>query len=270
MDALLKLEFWSESCQGWVPLSNVVDNLKVVAGFAGVGGQAKRAAWSKYFEDRGVCSGNIHIDSDVGMTLAALDGPAVVLIAGTGSVGFGKVDDGAGFIQEGGLGWFLGDEGSGFFVGKQAIRLAFTQGVNRADPFITAVLKQYEADFGELSMGALHANIVSGGFSPAQVAAFAPIVFEFANQGNGLAVGIVSDAAYALAQLLAKVLGQMDVPSVTVYLVGGLFRDEDFLAGVQTSEALRSAAHQKIVWNSTYLAPDANPAEAWAVKNLIK
>ena len=51
------------------------------------------------------------------------DGVGVALIAGTGSVAFGRAADGR-TIRCGGWGYLLGDEGSGYAIGRAALRLA--------------------------------------------------------------------------------------------------------------------------------------------------
>jgi len=54
--------------------------------------------------------------------LAAFDrGPGVILVASTGSVAFARGLDGK-TARAGGLGPLLGDEGSGFWLGRQALR----------------------------------------------------------------------------------------------------------------------------------------------------
>ena len=67
----------------------------------------------------------IVIESDVFAVLAAATGAAagIGLIAGTGSIAGSVSDQGARLIQ-GGWGFLLGDEGSGFWIGREAMRAA--------------------------------------------------------------------------------------------------------------------------------------------------
>ncbi|WP_404814246.1 BadF/BadG/BcrA/BcrD ATPase family protein [Kitasatospora fiedleri] len=51
------------------------------------------------------------------------DGTGTVLIAGTGAICV-RLDAGRTVAQHGGLGWLLGDEGGGFWLGRQALRHA--------------------------------------------------------------------------------------------------------------------------------------------------
>src|SRR5262249_60111092 len=58
-------------------------------------------------------------DALVALTAGAGDGPGVVIIAGTGSIAYGR--DGAGHAaRAGGGGPILGDEGSGVWIGRPA------------------------------------------------------------------------------------------------------------------------------------------------------
>jgi len=62
----------------------------------------------------------------VALTAGAGDDPGVVLIAGTGSIAYGR--DGAGrAARAGGWGYLLGDEGGGFWIGRAALSAVVRQ-----------------------------------------------------------------------------------------------------------------------------------------------
>ena len=64
----------------------------------------------------------VHVTADFAVALeaAAGEGPGVVLIAGTGSCAFGRSSDGR-FARAGGYGPWVGDEGSAYNIGRQAV-----------------------------------------------------------------------------------------------------------------------------------------------------
>lgn len=105
-------------------LSRSVDSAAfAIAGTRDPAVAAAMADWAKQqqFAQR------VRIVTDFEPMLSAVnaDGPAVGLIAGTGSVAFARDAEGT-IHQVGGLGYLLGDEGSGFSIGRQAIRKAAT------------------------------------------------------------------------------------------------------------------------------------------------
>jgi len=67
----------------------------------------------------------IRVESDAFVAYAGALGlkPGVLLIAGTGSIAIGRKPDGS-MIRVGGWGPHFGDEGSGFWIGREAVRAA--------------------------------------------------------------------------------------------------------------------------------------------------
>jgi glucosamine kinase len=68
------------------------------------------------------CPVHVTGDADAARHAAFLGAPGVVVIAGTGSVALGW--DGERFARAGGHGFLLGDEGSAYWIGREAVRAA--------------------------------------------------------------------------------------------------------------------------------------------------
>jgi len=66
----------------------------------------------------------VHVtdDADTARAGAFLGAPGIVVMAGTGSVALGS--DGERFARAGGHGFLLGDEGSAYWIGREAVRAA--------------------------------------------------------------------------------------------------------------------------------------------------
>jgi glucosamine kinase len=66
----------------------------------------------------------VHVtdDADTAWAGAFLGAPGIVVMAGTGSVALGS--DGERFARAGGHGFLLGDEGSAYWIGREAVRAA--------------------------------------------------------------------------------------------------------------------------------------------------
>ena len=65
-------------------------------------------------------------DALVALEAGAGDGPGIVLIAGTGSICYGRNEEGQA-ARAGGWGYMLGDEGSGWWIGRRALSAVMRQ-----------------------------------------------------------------------------------------------------------------------------------------------
>jgi N-acetylglucosamine kinase-like BadF-type ATPase len=167
-------------------------------------------------------------DAPVALAGAVQTLPAVVVIAGTGSVAFGKRDDGLS-ARAGGWGYLFGDAGSAFAVARDALAHAMREDDRGArSPLGDAAL----AYFDQRSLRALATDALLGRISRGQLAAFARVVHDAARLGDAAAAAIVDEAASALAELAAAVLARLDLAAhaVPVAFTGGSFQNDAFFA----------------------------------------
>jgi glucosamine kinase len=191
----------------------------LLVGAAGAGRQPEREELRTALRSENLVS-YVRVTTDIEIALAAAfaDGPGIVVSAGTGSVAVGR--DRAGKQHRiGGYGWQMGDEGSGYAIGRASLG-AVSRAVDGRSPntalsnrLLTATRS---ADFDSLVSWA-------AGASPAEVAALAPHVLAVAAEGDPLAQGIADYAARELSQLAICLLPKMDLtPPVQVAITGGL------------------------------------------------
>jgi glucosamine kinase len=188
-------------------------------GAAGAGREPERDELQKALRTENLAA-TVVVSTDIDIALAAAfgDGPGIVVSAGTGSVAVGR-----GRTEKrhriGGYGWQMGDEGSGYAIGRAALG-AVSRAADGRSPR-TALSERVLAvtrseDFDALVRWAAAA-------SPAEVAALAPHVLDVAAHGDILAQGIADYAARELTQLVICLLPKMDVePPVGVAITGGL------------------------------------------------
>jgi N-acetylglucosamine kinase-like BadF-type ATPase len=145
----------------------------------------------------------------------------VVLVSGTGSVAVARTPDGV-THRSGGLGWQMGDEGSGYAIGRAAL-LAVGRAHDRRGPataLMEDIAKALRMDLDGLVRWSTSAE-------PGEVAALAPAVLDAARRGDAVAKGIVEAAANELvahvAALVHKFPGKAAVP---VALAGGNLEPE--------------------------------------------
>jgi N-acetylglucosamine kinase-like BadF-type ATPase len=157
-------------------------------------------------------------DIDIALTAAFSDGPGIVVSAGTGSVAVGR-DQAGKRHRIGGYGWQMGDEGSGYAIGRAALG-AVSRAADSRSPG-TALSDRVLSATKSSDLDALVRWAATA--SPAEVAALAPHVLAVAAEGDQLAQGITDYAARELSQLAICLLPKMDVTGpVRVAVTGGL------------------------------------------------
>ena len=91
-------------------------------GLPGLRLQTQARELSQTLSEQGGCPVYVTGDADAAQAGAFLGGPGVVVIAGTGSMAFGR--DGERCARAGGHGFVLGDEGSAYWIGRAAASAA--------------------------------------------------------------------------------------------------------------------------------------------------
>jgi N-acetylglucosamine kinase-like BadF-type ATPase len=161
-------------------------------------------------------------DASIALTGATAGAPGVVVIAGTGSIAFGRNAEGR-TARAGGWGYAFGDEGGAFDIVRQALRAAlrFEEGWGRATALHSALL---EAAHVRNANDLLH-RFYTHEFLRDRVAGFATLVDEIARSGDAVAIDILNAAAQSLATIASAVRGQLfrtDEPGIVSYS-GGAF-----------------------------------------------
>jgi len=106
----------------------------ICIGIAGAGKQTERDKLRILLERALKVSVTVEIDAAIALHGAFDGGPGMLLIAGTGSIAFGKIHSILHPLRVGGWGWQVGDEGSGCWLGREAIRCALLAHDKRGEP----------------------------------------------------------------------------------------------------------------------------------------
>lgn len=166
------------------------------------------------------------VHDGVGALLAGtLGGPGLLLLAGTGSLALALGPDGQ-EVRAGGWGYLLGDEGSGYWIGREAIRLALRAHDGREPE--TLLTRLVEEAAGVRSLPEVVGPIHRGERDRAWIAGLARGVVHAAEAGDEAARRILDQAARELALLVRAVLDRAffleGIDPVPVVAAGGLFR----------------------------------------------
>jgi glucosamine kinase len=191
----------------------------LLVGAAGAGRDPERSELAKALHGESLAS-RVEVTTDVELALAGAfqAGPGIVVSAGTGSIAVGRDAKGARW-RIGGYGWQMGDEGSGYAIGRSALGAVSRahDGRSPRTALTDRVLAATRcADFDSVVRWAAAA-------SPSEIASLAPHVLEIAAQGDPLAQGIADYAARELSQLAICLRPQLDAEQlIGVALTGGL------------------------------------------------
>jgi N-acetylglucosamine kinase-like BadF-type ATPase len=169
----------------------------------------------------------------------------VVVIAGTGSAAY-IVDDDDCHATHGGWGYLFGDDGSAFWIAREALRRALRaheQRRERACMTQASALAFFDcANLRDIVAGFYHGTIARD-----RIAAFAPLAIELAERGDECSVTAVRSAQHALALLASGATASrwhwQGRPRAA--FVGGLLRSDWFKAGVY--EALAALTNGALV-----------------------
>ncbi|MFQ5630589.1 MAG: N-acetylglucosamine kinase [bacterium] len=147
----------------------------------------------------------------------------IMVIAGTGSVAFGKSQAGE-IFRCGGWGYLLGDEGSGFDIGRNGINAALKDCDARGPS--TSLRKRFEQHFQVQAIDQAVTTIYANNATRGALAQFAPVVFEEAAKGDIVAQEILNSAAGELAQLVLTIARKMEITGqISVALMGKIFQN---------------------------------------------
>lgn len=177
----------------------------------------------------------------------AMDTPGVVVIAGTGSICFGKNAEGK-TARSGGYGHIIDDGGSGYALGRDVLSTAVRAVDGRGNSWgiLNAVYAQIN--------GCLPSDIVSFVYSPetekSDIAKFAPIALRQAELGDWEAWRILERGAGELYELVKAVQQRLDLRGCRIALLGGLLSGEN---------PYRNAVAQKLTYLGT-VVPAAHDA----------
>ena len=168
-------------------------------------------------------------DALIALVAGAGASPGVVVISGTGSIAYGVSHRGLA-ARAGGWGPTLGDEGSGYWIGRRALE-AVVRDVDGRGPhtqLTPRVLEYFSLARPEL----LVSEIYHQPQGRRAIASLGPIVDQTRADGDLVAAEIMIDAADELAKAAGSVIARLDMRGerFPILLAGGMLKRSDWLA----------------------------------------
>ncbi len=191
------------------------------------------------------CPVRVEHDSVAALAGATEGKPGVVVMAGAGSIAYGE-DPSGNAARAGGYGPILGDEGSGYDIGRRAL-IAVLRAEDGRSP-ATVLTERIKRRFMLDRMTDL-IHLVYGSPAPLdrpEIAALAPMVVEAAREGDAIAREILRVAGRELGLAAAAVLQRLeweDGSPIPVAGVGEIFSAGNLLT-LPMQQVIQSACPQ--------------------------
>lgn len=222
-------ELVNEVISGKIDLSGVKG---IVLGTTGAGRRSDaeklETAFKQYAQTNGLSIPRFRVESDARIALeGAFSGkPGSILIAGTGSILFGK--DAEGTVHRiGGFGRMLGDEGSGYSIGKKGLSLFAKEYDGRG---ITTLLTDAVKEKLNIPDGPSLINEVYN--NQFDIASVTPLVIECAAKGDEACISILEEEADELILHVTAISKKMDTESMRLCLIGSLITTDNYYSAL--------------------------------------
>ena len=147
-------------------------------------------------------------DAMLVMAAGTPEGWGVAMISGTGSIVYGRAQDGR-MTRAGGWGHILGDEGSGYAVGQAALRAVMQASDGRAPQ--TMLTQSILLHWSLAEPQNLVSQVYIDQISPNDIAALAVLVEAAASEGDAVARGILREAGHELALAVNAVVQRLEM-----------------------------------------------------------
>lgn len=202
-------------------------------------------------------------DAEIAWYGTTLGKPGLVVIAGTGSICFGKNAKGEIAIS-GGWGPLAGDEGGGVGIARDALHAVAKASDGRGKQ--TALSKQASDYFRASGPENLIVAIYSPQVDNSRIAGFARLVVESALEGDTIAVDILNDAGRELGVAATAVIKKLRLSrqKIPIGCVGSVFK-----AGSILTKTMIGTIHQAApkAYLTEPVMPPAHAAALMALRN---
>jgi len=195
---------------------------------AGAGRPDEQAAIAALVRGKGWTT-KVCVVSDARAALEGAHGgkPGLIVISGTGSMVLGKNERGE-EARAGGWGPLLGDEGSGYSVGLEALRSALRARDGWGQS--TVLSDNLRKNLGLGNWDEIVQKVYGGEVGWDCIAALGPCVFAAARSGDGIARQIIEAAGRALGKQVGAVARRLHMTGrVDLACAGGVFKERDML-----------------------------------------
>ncbi len=196
----------------------------------------------------------IDVVGDMVIALEAAFGsePGVIVIAGTGSIAYGRNSKGQ-TARAGGWGFAISDEGSGHWIGRAAVAAAVRALDDDAEATNQSLLERL-MNFWQVKTRE-QLVVAANATPPPDFAALFPAVLASADRGDRIALDVLAQAGGELASVARRVITRLfaNAGTLSVAMSGGVFGSSPLVRQVFYN-SLRSE-HPEAAINPSVIEP---------------
>lgn len=220
--------------QEWLRAQGVIEEIarsapkvtRAIFGVTGLGSGTQIAEQISVMARRALGIEAVEVCNDMELAHAAIfkPGEGILIYGGTGSVVVSRNRNGE-LVRAGGYGFIIGDEGGGFWIGREALRHVTGLWDLGKDPKESILGNKILGIVSPADWYGLREYVYKGGRQA--VAALAPVVTEAARAGSDEAHSILVGAGTHLADLTKRLLKK--IPTSRFAAMGGVFHGDSIL-----------------------------------------
>ena len=223
------------------------DVKQIVIGVAGAGREEDAMLLEKGFKDysdqEGVHFKGVKVVSDAHIALegAFPNSAGCILIAGTGSILFGKDEKGT-IHRVGGFGRLIGDEGSGYSIGRKALNAVSKASDGRGEETMISELIDAKMNHNTSK------NIINKVYNEKlDVASVAKIVIQAAEEGDPIAEDILDEEADELVLHIRSLIDKLQTNNLNVAFSGSLIDNKNYYSDLLKNKIKSTLPNIKVV-----------------------
>lgn len=230
-------------------LQNIGQCVALCIGAAGISNPIMQRLTKEAMEQAHIRNWKLVGDHEIALCGALEGAPGVAVVAGTGSICVGRNANGE-YVRTGGWGHLIGDEGSGYAIGRDVLRLVTQEwdGYGDVSGLARTLAEKFGIDDREKMISYVYDNDKSN------VARIARVAEQEAATGDHVAVDILTENARRLSVQVEAVTRRLHMNQGEVALLGGLLENDTMYRRL-----LRTAVEEQCP-GFTCIAPRQNAA----------
>lgn len=239
--------------------------LGIGIGAAGVSNKEAAETYRRCIEKLGIGEITVKIVSDAQIALfGAVEGNSgIILISGTGSICFGRNCQGE-IHQAGGDGHLIGDEGSGYAIGRDILSAAVKELDGRGEK---TELTRLVCEYGKFCCVSDIIRYVYGkGSSKKKIAAFAPLLKSACENNDMTAYKIAQKASDCLIEQACSVVKRLGMEETQLAFGGSILKNMTIISDEVRKGLEKQYSRLKIIQAKS----DALDGALYLISNSIK
>lgn len=208
-----------------------IEDLELISmGIAGVGRVKDRERFLSIIDELGI-KVNFLLTTDIHIALLGAHGKeeGILILSGTGSMAIG-IDNMGKEYRLGGWGHIIGDEGSGYDIGKKGLSLVAKtiDGLKDSDSLVEMVYDMYGVENTDDFVRYIYSNTRT----KADIARISKAVYQCAVKGDQNCLDMINSASQDLVDLAIGLINKIDnIDDLNISIAGGVFENMDLVNG---------------------------------------